>query len=110
MSTLSFPNRPKSTPRAPLPEVAGQIRTQEGMVILQPVTMRIPNRHSVYSPSRLRPRKKVSYDEFLVRYANHPHGIRICFDETPSPATIFERSELVTAYGYGLDCWYIVVS
>jgi len=78
-------------------------------VVLQPVTMRIPNSHGVYSPSRLRTPKVVSYDEFLKRYANHPTGIRVCFDEILSPATILERSELVTAYGFGLDCWYIVV-
>jgi hypothetical protein len=109
MSTLSSPNRPRSTPSTPQPEAARRIPTQDGIVILQPVAMRIPNRHSVYSPSRLRSRRKVSYDEFLARYANHPYAIRICFDETPSPATIFERSELLTAYGCGLDCWYIVV-
>lgn len=89
-------------------KTVGKIRPQNGIVILQPVAMRIPNSHGVYSPSKLRSKKAMSYEEFLARYANHPRAIRICFDETPSSATIFERSESITAYGLGLDCWYII--
>jgi hypothetical protein len=86
----------------------GKMRPENGMVILQPVAMRVPNSHGVYSPSKLRSKKAMSYEEFLAQYANHPRAIRICFDETPSSTTIFERSELITAYGLGLDCWYII--
>ena len=80
----------------------------ERTVILQPIAMTIPNSHGVYSPSRLRPKQEISYKEFLVRYANQARGIRISFDETPSPATILKESQIVTAYSLGLDCWYIV--
>jgi hypothetical protein len=101
-----------STPKSSCQPVstAGQSHPKGGIVILQPITMRIPNSHGVYSPSKLRPPKLISHEEFLSRYANHPKGMRVCFDETLSPATIFERSELITAYGFGLDCWYIIVS
>lgn len=104
--------RKESTPtsRNQQPETADQAYSKEGMVVLQPVAMRIPNSHNVYSPSKLRPQKGVSYEEFLARYANHPRGIRICFDEILSPVTIFQRSALVTAYGFGLDCWYVVAA
>jgi hypothetical protein len=71
--------------------------------------MRIPNSYDVYSLSQLRPLVVVSDKEFLARYANHPVGVRVCFDEAPIPATIVQRSEFVTAYGFGLDCWYVVV-
>lgn len=77
-------------------------------VILQPVVMRIPNRHGIYSPSKFTPKKEISYEKFLSRYADHPRRIRICFDEIPSPDTLLQKSELVTAYGFGLDCWYII--
>ena len=98
---------------APVPnrkrlETLNHILQCGGAVILQPVTMRIPNSTGVYSPSQLRPVKEISYQEFLTRYADHPIGIWVCFDETPSSSTILERSVLTTAYGIGLDCWYIV--
>jgi hypothetical protein len=90
-------------------KAADRTLLKDGIVMLQPVAMRFPNRYSIYSPSRLSPPKAVSYVEFLERYANQPIGIRICFDEMPSPATILDRSELLTGYGFGLDCWYIVI-
>jgi hypothetical protein len=80
------------------------------MIVLQPVTLRIPNKQFVYSPSRLKACKKMSYREFLANYATCPRAIRVCYDEPPSIATLLERSEWVTAYGFGLDCWYIVVA
>ncbi|MFN8458974.1 MAG: hypothetical protein U0401_30705 [Anaerolineae bacterium] len=82
--------------------------TEDRIVILQPITMRIPNRHGVYSPSKFRAKKEIRYEEFLEQYADHSRRIRVCFDETPSSTTIFQRSELITAYGSGLDCWYII--
>jgi hypothetical protein len=110
MCIESPPN--KLTPEANCfpPDTADQTHLEGGTVILQPITMRIPNCHGVYSPSQLRPPKVVSYEEFLARYADRPIGIWVCFDETPAPATINERSKLVTAYSFGLDCWYIVAA
>ncbi len=93
----------------PLKDI-GETAIKERTVVLQPVAMVIPNRHCVYSPSRLRSPKEISYAEFLTRYADHPHKMRVCFDEVPSAKTVLCRSETVTAYGNGLDCWYIVVS
>lgn len=84
--------------------------SEERVVILQPIAMRIPNRQGIYSPSKLKPKKEVSYKEFLARYADHPRKIRICFVETPSPDMLLQRSEFITAYGNELDCWYIVTS
>jgi hypothetical protein len=86
------------------------IQPKRGTVILQPVAMRIPNSHGVYSPSQLKPLRIVSYEEFLTLYATHPRGIRVCFDESPTLTTILEQSELLTAYGLGLDCWYVVAA
>jgi len=85
-----------------------QAHPNGGTVILQPVAMIIPNSHGVYSPSRLRLKKEISYKEFLARYANQAQGIWICFDKTASAGTIFQKSQFVTAYSLGLDCWYIV--
>jgi hypothetical protein len=110
MSLKVPPNNSGSVARNQRPETADQDHPTEGAVILQPVTMRVPNTHGIYSPSKLRPLKAVSYEEFLSCYAIHPRGIRICLDETASPATIFQKSKLITAYGFGLDCWYIVIS
>ncbi|UCG12285.1 MAG: hypothetical protein JSU72_17585 [Deltaproteobacteria bacterium] len=108
MSLESPPNKAIIITDFHNPDTVDQIRPNGGTVILQPIAMRIPNSHGVYSPSQLRPQKAVSYEEFLARYANHPRGMRVCFDEIPTPTTIIERSELVTAYGFGLDCWYVV--
>ncbi|MBE7550463.1 MAG: hypothetical protein HS126_05235 [Anaerolineales bacterium] len=87
-----------------------EINLKEGQVTLQPIVMRIPNSYGVYSPSKLEPQKKIYYEEFLSRYAEYPREIRVCLDETPTPSTLFQRSKLITAYGFGLDCWYIVVA
>jgi len=87
-----------------------EVYSKENIVILHPITMRIPNRHFVYSPSKLKPKKIISYEKFLERYADHPRKIRVCFDETLSFATIFQKSELVTAYGFGSNGWYIVAT
>ncbi len=101
---------PSSFPQHPTHPTQNKINPREHLVTLQPVAMVIPNAHCVYSPSRIEPKKEISYDEFLTKYANHPRSIHVCFDEKPSSTTVFERSEIVTAYGIGLDCWYIVVS
>jgi hypothetical protein len=87
---------------------ANEIDPKPNVVVLLPVAIRIPNSHSVYSPSKLRSTKEISYEEFLLRYANHFVEIYICFDEEPSIDTILERSELVEAYGFGRDGWYII--
>jgi len=79
------------------------------MTNLQPVAMRVPNRHHIYAPSKLASRKTIPYHEFLARYADHPRQIRICFAETYVVDEMLQQSEWLTAYSFGLDCWYIVV-
>jgi hypothetical protein len=88
----------------------GEIMSKKDLIILQPVAMRVPNCQFVYSPSKLRPKKIISHEEFLARYANHSRKIRVCFDEIPSSNTIFQRSKVVTAYGLDLYGWYIIES
>lgn len=109
---MHLPSPKKSTFMAKSKWLASidEIHPQKGMVVLQPIAMRIPNSYGVYSPSKLEPLKKISYEEFLSHYADHPRKIRVCFDEKPSWDTLLERSELVTAYGFGLDCWYIMAA
>ena len=78
------------------------------VVNLQPLAMRLPNRHGIYCPSRFEPKKAITYHEFLKNYADHPRRMRVCFDENPTSDTLLARSEIITAYGNGLDCWYCV--
>lgn len=78
------------------------------LVTLQPIVKRIPNNFNVYFPSKLRPKKEISYEEFLSRYAQHPTGIYVCFLESPSVDEMIQKSKYVTAYNFGLDCWYII--
>ena len=79
------------------------------MVVLHPLTMRIFNRYGIYSPSKLRDKKEIPYKEFVKSLAEHPINMRVCFDDNPDPDTLLERSEEVTAYGYGLSCLYSII-
>ena len=82
---------------------------EKDVVILQPITMRIPNNYDIYFPSKLRSKKEINYEEFLLRYADTPKKVRVCFDISPSLNAILQNSRIITAYNFGLDCWYIVV-
>jgi hypothetical protein len=90
-------------------EVTDELSPNGGAVTIHPLTMRIFNSYGVYFPSKLKPRKVISYDEFLSNYADYPIKMRVCFDEVPSSATMLLRSKLVTAYGLGLDGCYIII-
>jgi hypothetical protein len=99
----------KSSPITSYQKNLGEEHFETGKsVVLQPVAMRFPNRHNIYSPSKLRPKRQISYEEFLTRYADYPRKILVCFDESPCSTVTLERSELITAYGFGWDCWYVV--
>lgn len=105
------PNNLSAIPvREPELDPSDESRVKTRTVALQPVTMRIPNKWGVYSPSILRSEKQISYEEFVSVYAYNFLEIRVCFDNMPSADTIFERSELVKAYGFTRDGWYIVIS
>jgi hypothetical protein len=101
-----------SSPEVAIPEKQSEIgngsSVKEGTIILQPITMRIPNNQGVYSLSKLRPKKAVSYTEFWQQYARYAREIRVCFAETPSPDTLLQQSAWVRAYSLGWSGWYII--
>jgi hypothetical protein len=74
-----------------------------GTVRLQPIAMVRPSRDCIYVPSRIRPVREVSEKEFLKRYAHTPRAMLVSFE-----ADGVSNPQRVTAYGFGLDCWYIV--
>ena len=79
-------------------------------VLLQPIILRFSNKHNVYSISKLKPQKLLSEKEFLSKYADYPRLVSVCFDEEVlSDEMMFQKSELITAYNFGLGCWYIVI-
>jgi hypothetical protein len=68
------------------------------------VAMLRPSRECIYAPSRLQPAQKtIPYTEFLERYADYPRVIQVSFADD-----CLSNAQPVTAYGRGLDCWYIV--
>jgi hypothetical protein len=71
------------------------------MITLQPIAMLTPNSAFVYQPSRVSPVKEVSESEFLQCYADGAMALRVSMDG--------KHVEIVTAYGGGLDCWYVIV-
>lgn len=85
-----------------------QDRKSTYKLVLQPVTMRIFNSYGIYFPSKLQPEKIVTHDEFLEQYADFPIEMLICFDDRPDYEMLLEQAKAVTAYGFGLDCYYII--
>lgn len=79
---------------------------KEKKITLCPLAMRIPNEHGIYSLSKLRPKEVIDYTEFQTRFKNNSKRIRVCYEDTLCYDELLEKSEWVTAYGYGLDCWY----
>lgn len=71
------------------------------MITLQLIVMTRPNGDGIYSVSKLRPCKRVSQQEFMERYADNARAIKVSMNGGDP--------QLMTAYGYGLDCWYIVI-
>lgn len=73
------------------------------IVTLQPIAMVTPTAEDIYAPSRISKSKQISYVEFLAKYSDHPRPIMVSFapdgKSNPQPTT---------AYGVGMDCWYIV--
>jgi hypothetical protein len=110
MSLHSYQKKPTSTFEDQQFELVEKSLSEDGTMILQPITMSIPNSCGVYSPSKLRSKKEISCEEFLTQYAHYSREIRVCFVENITPETLLQKSEFVTAYGFGLNCWYIVTS
>lgn len=107
-----YPPEDRSIPQTNyrLHSIADKPLSPQSKIILQPLAMRIPNRYNIYSASKLEPKKEISYEEFLSRYSDYPKNIRVCFEETASVTALLQRSEWITAYGFGFDCWYVVMS
>ncbi len=80
-----------------------QVTTQEKTVTLQPIAMVIPTKQGIYASSRIEQKKTIPYREFLTNFADNPRSILVSFatDGKSNP-------QLTTAYGKGLDCWYII--
>jgi hypothetical protein len=72
-------------------------------MVLRKLAMVRPNAECIYAPSRITKDRTIGEREFLMRYADYARVIYVSFERdgvsNPQP---------VTAYGRGLDCWYIV--
>jgi len=75
----------------------------EKTIKLQPVAMRVPTSNFVYAISKLEKPQTLPMEKFLNRYADHSRQILVSFDEDG-----YSNPVGVTAYGLGLDCWYII--
>lgn len=73
------------------------------MITLTRIAMVVPTAQGIYAPSRIDKPRQITEAEFMTRYADQPHIIQVSFEpdgkSNPQP---------ITAYGFGLDCWWIV--
>lgn len=67
---------------------------------LTPLAMRVPNSRGVYAPSRLSKPKVIDFLTFMLNYNSIEALVSFENDGLSNP-------EKTTAYGYGLDCWYL---
>lgn len=70
---------------------------------LIPLAMIALSADCIYAPSRLRQPKEIETEEFIKRYADHPRRILVSFE-----ADGLSEPQMVTAYGVGLSCWWMV--
>ena len=68
---------------------------------LTPLAMRIPNRQGIYGLSKLQVPKMLTWYEFTANYTSSD----ILVSQEPDGIS---NPETMTAYGFGLDCWYLV--
>ena len=71
-------------------------------VTLQHVAMVVPTAEFIYAPDGW-PAKELDYTEFLEKFADRPHVVQVSFADDG-----FSDPQPMTAYGFGLDCWYIL--
>ena len=71
-----------------------------GKVILKPVTMIRPSKDFIYAPSRIRPSKEITSEEF-ENYQGREIKVSFDSDGVSNPT-------MIMAYGFGLDAWYIL--
>lgn len=76
-----------------------------GKVKLTRIAMVTPNSKGVYASSRQTGSKIISQEEFNAKYADSARSIEVSSarDGVSNPCR-------TTAYGSGLDCWYIAES
>lgn len=72
-------------------------------MILKPITMRVPNSSGIYAPSKIQASREISQQEFLNKFADYPRHILVSFELDG-----LSNPQRVTAYGRGLDCWWIL--
>lgn len=78
---------------------------QTNTVTLQPLAMVTPTRKGIYAPSRIGKKRIITQVEFLIEFADNPRPLKVSFEPDGK-----SNPQIVTAYGNGLDCWYIVES
>lgn len=78
------------------------MRNPEDQVTLRRISMR--SYHDfIYSPSTRNPIKRtISHQEFVKEYKGHSAVIQVSFDKDRVSNPLF-----ITAYGWGLDVWWI---
>ena len=104
------------TPEAPsqlqIKKATPQIKISGNTVVLQPVSMVLPTKRCVRSPSRFDTQVQIPYAEFLRRYADRGRGLWYNSDPDPTHKTINSGAKRVTGY---LDIfewragWFVVV-
>lgn len=72
-------------------------------VTLQPIAMIVPNIQGIYAPSRIQQKKTISQTEFMEKFADNPYAILVSLADDG-----ISNPQHLTAYGHGLDCWYLV--
>ncbi len=102
--------RNPSTHQAKSLNPTNRVLEQERMVTLQPIAIRIPNEHCIYSLSKLCTRKQMGYEEFFSEYIDQSRKVRVCFEESIRAADMLQKSVVVKAYGFSYDGWYIISS
>jgi len=80
----------------------------EEMVTLHPLAMRIPNEHGIYQTSKIKQVETITAAELQERFGGCCKQIRVCLGDVQSEDELLAQSKMVIAYGFGLDCWYIV--
>lgn len=76
--------------------VVGEVREMNTITLI-PLAIRKPG--GGYTLSKNREPKRVTMEYFLTRFADNPRVITVSIDGHTKP---------ITAYGFGLDCWWIV--
>lgn len=72
--------------------------SKESIVKITPLAMTVPNEGGVYSISKIMQSESLTLPEFNKRFRGYNKKIKI---------GNLNNWEYKTAFGYGLDCWYL---